>query len=290
MSSLGDYFKRLGRKTAEIHVKVNRVASPFLAAGATVVGGPVLGELVAGGNAELGRYLRATQARHEGDYDDARRLGRGERKRVFIYSQAGVGAGTIANVTLAAVNSGNILTQSFLGQGGSQLFNVGGTNIFTSAPKAALNQSASYPMVATQSASKAAAPGAEHLVMKQVAPGVHAFVPASAPGTPVMGGGAGSLMEVAATGGGGLAEKLALGGLAAGQTYLNKPPVPAASSKDMNDMSAQELATMMAMLGGGGGGPSDSRAPRNAALPGQDGGGSGLLWIGLGLAALYFLS
>lgn len=266
--SLRKYFKRLGRKTAKLHTKVNRVAVPVLAAGASYFGGPVAGAAVTAAGAEASRYFRATQARNEGDYADARRLGRGERKRVAILGAAGTGAGVLGSGITAAFTGGNIFTQSLLGQGGSQLFGVGGPNIFTPVP---VSHTADLSTIVTQG----------NLLSQKSGTAVPNIVT--------------SLDTAATTPGESLWGKAALGALSMAQQASSRvltPRAPGPDKEDMDSMSPWELMAMQAAMGGGGGSdgdPSDSRGPRNAGTPGE-GGGNGLLWVGGGLLLLMLLS
>lgn len=102
--SLRKTLKKIGRKTAAIHVKINRVAVPVVAAAGTYFGGPVVGAAVTAVGASASTYFRATQARNEGTFGrEARALGRGERKRVALYGAAGTGAGWATSIAVGAL-------------------------------------------------------------------------------------------------------------------------------------------------------------------------------------------
>jgi len=141
MASFRKSLKRLGRKTAKIHVKVGRVLTPVVAAGASFIGGPVAGAAVTAAGAEASRYFRATQARHEGQRDRARALGRGERKRVAIYGGIATGAGALGSGLTTALQGGTLgqsLSAGLFGQGGSSI--LGNTQtLFASKTQQALN-------------------------------------------------------------------------------------------------------------------------------------------------------
>lgn len=124
----GNFFKRLGRKTAKLHTKINRVVVPVVAAGAGAIGGAPAAAAVTALGAQASYYFRATQARNEGLMGrDARARGRGERKRVAIYGAIGGGAGMLgsgaANL-IAGKSFSSALGATFFGQGGAQILGI----------------------------------------------------------------------------------------------------------------------------------------------------------------------
>ncbi len=131
------FWKRLGRKTAKVSVKVNRVTTPIVAAAAGYFYGAPGAAAVTAIGAESGRYFRATQARDEGVTGrSARALGRGERKRVAIYGAIGGGAGMLGSgiTTLARGYSvPQALGNTLFGQSGGHILGIGGT-VFDAAP------------------------------------------------------------------------------------------------------------------------------------------------------------
>ncbi len=134
--SLRESLKKLGRKTAKLHTRINRVFTPVASAAAGFIGGAPAAAAVTAVGAESGRYFRATQARNEGDYTNARRLGRGERKRVAIYGAAAGGAGMLGSGVYGLATGSTFsqsLGQAAFGQGGAHILGIGG-GIFEKAP------------------------------------------------------------------------------------------------------------------------------------------------------------
>lgn len=123
-----NFFKKIGRKTAKIHTKINRVFVPVASAAAGFIGGAPAAAAVTAAGAQASYYFRATQARNEGKMGhDARALGRGERKRVAIYGAAGGGAGMLgsgaANL-IAGKSLSSALGATVFGQGGSNILGI----------------------------------------------------------------------------------------------------------------------------------------------------------------------
>ncbi len=133
----GGFFKRLGRKSAKVATKINRVATPVAAAAAGYLYGAPGAAAVTALGATAGRYSRATQARNEGIKGrEARALGRGERKRVAIYGAIGGGAGMLGSGVTGLIRGESLLNaggQALFGQHGSQLLGIAGNTIFTPA-------------------------------------------------------------------------------------------------------------------------------------------------------------
>ncbi len=123
--SLRKWVKRVGRKAAPVAYKVGRVVTPVAGAVAGYFAGPVGGAVVGAIGGSAGYYARATTARAEGTRGRAaRELGRGERKRQFIYGLAGGAAGALGSgVTALAAGQGvgTAATSTLFGQGGQQL-------------------------------------------------------------------------------------------------------------------------------------------------------------------------
>jgi len=160
--AIGKYFKRLGRKTAKIHTKINRVATPIAAAAAGYFAGAPGAAAVTAIGAQSGYYFRATQARNEGTKGRAaRELGRGERKRVAIYGAIGGGAGMLGSFgtsLIAGKGLGNSLVALGLGQSGAELTGAGsifskstsGTSQFVTTANLAAQKSTGVPGLVTQ--------------------------------------------------------------------------------------------------------------------------------------------
>lgn len=129
--SLRKWVKRVGRKAAPVAYKVGRVVTPVVAAAGSFIGGPVVGAAISGIGGSAGYYARATAARADGTRGRAaRELGRGERRRQFIYGMAGSGVGSAAAGVVAAAGGatfGQTVGAVAFGHGGSELLGIGGT-------------------------------------------------------------------------------------------------------------------------------------------------------------------
>jgi len=138
VSRIGKFFKRVGRKTAKIHTKVNRVFVPIASAGAGFIGGAPAAAAVTALGAQSSYYFRATEARNQGLHGKAARdFGRKERKRVAIYGAIGGGAGMVGSFGYGLATGNSFLAalgQGAVGQGGAQLLNIGDSTIFSKAP------------------------------------------------------------------------------------------------------------------------------------------------------------
>jgi hypothetical protein len=170
--SLRKYFKRLGRKTAKIHTKVNRVFVPVASAAAGYLGGAPAAAAVTAIGAQSSYYFRATQARNEGIRGRAARVkGRQERTRVSIYGAIGGGAGMLGSgVTslIAGSSFSQALGATAFGQGGANILGIGGTifsktpegaSAFVTAGNLAAQKGSSVPGLVTQAQLKASLAG-----------------------------------------------------------------------------------------------------------------------------------
>ncbi len=177
--SLRKWVKRVGRSAAPVAYKVGRVVTPVVGAVAGYFAGPVGGAVVGAIGGSAGYYARATAARADGTTGRAaRELGRGERKRQFIYGVAGGGVGSLASGLTTAFmggTAGQSIGAGLAGQGGSQLLG-GGATIFTKAGPVL------GPSVATPGAGASVGP-----LAWQTINGVPVYAPLSAGGTPMLG-------------------------------------------------------------------------------------------------------
>lgn len=272
----GGFFKRLGRKTAKLSTKINRVAVPIVAAGAGALGGAPAAAAVTALGAQASYYFRATQARNEGVMGrDARARGRGERKRVAIYGAIGGGAGMLTSGVYTLASGGTIsqaLGTTAFGQGGKALlFGSEGTifakspldgSTFVTAGNLAAQKSSPVPGLVTQSQLSS-----------------------------VLAGGSTPTEAAAAAGGSGgtIAKALGLATTVLGQTKLPGTPGGAPLTRP-NDSSYREglLDGLLSGQGGGGGGSSgDSGGGFMNAPTGEHAALSPAMLLGLGLGALF---
>ncbi len=279
----GGFFKRLGRKTAKLSTKINRVAVPIVSAGAGLVGGAPAAAAVTALGAQASYYFRATQARNEGLQGKAARdRGRGERKRVAIYGAVGGGVGMLgsgaANL-IAGKSFSSALGATVFGQGGAQLLGIDNT-LFA---KNAID--GSNFVTAANLASQKASPVPGLVTQSQL--------------SSVLAGGSTPTEAAAATAGGSggtLAKSLGLATTLLGQTKLPLPGTSGGASPTQPNDAAYREGLLEGLLSGMGGG--------GAAGGGDSGGGLGgfmnaptgestlstPVLIALGLGALYFIS
>ncbi len=271
--SLRKYFKRLGRKTAKVNVKIGRVLTPVVSVAAGFVGGPALSAAVTAGGAAAGGYWRATQARNEGQYDRARALGRGERKRVAVYGAIGGGAGSLGSGAYTLATGGTItqaIGTTFLGQGGAQLLGVPGHNFFGTAtqnqlaagqgPFGALNPAVSGTQLSSvsKSAGLGSTAGTVPAGFGSTAGSIPAEFGSTAGNVPPGFGSTSSVPSgsVGSTGSGILGtgvswSDVGTGALGLGYKYLNRP---AGTPDNGSFVTHDDLAGIMSGLFGGGGG------------------------------------
>jgi hypothetical protein len=112
--------KRVLRGTAKQQVYANRIAGAGASFAASYFAGPVAGEAVAGAFSVGGGYLRTVQARNEGKANDARRLGRSERKRELIVDSIAAGGGALSAAGVTAVGGGSAAQTISAFGGGTQ--------------------------------------------------------------------------------------------------------------------------------------------------------------------------
>ncbi len=237
--SLRKSIKRLGRKTAKIHVKVNRVFTPVVAAGASFFYGPAAGAAVTAAGAQASYYFRGTQARAEGTKGRAaRELGRGERKRVAIYGAAGTGAGALGAGLTTAFNGGTLgqsLSSGLFGQHGSAILGNTGSIFATQAPNVS-----GFVTAGTLAAQKSSA--------------VPGLVTQSQLASSLAGGSTPTELAAAAAGGVSTTDKLITSSLGLLSTYAARP-ASTGQNGNINPNSYGGLGPDLAsMFGGGGGG------------------------------------
>ncbi len=278
----GGFFKRLGRKTAKLSTKINRVAVPIISAGAGAIGGAPAAAAVTAIGAQASYYFRATQARNEGQMGpDARARGRGERKRVAIYGAVGGGAGMLGSGVYTLASGGTLaqaLGTTAFGQGGKALLFGSEGTIFANN---GLN--GSNFVTAANLASQKASPVPGLVTQSQL--------------SSVLAGGATPTEAAAAVGGGSggtLAKVLGVGTTLLGQTKL-PGTTGGAPPTQPNDAAYREglLEGLLSGMGGGGGGGGDSGGGGLGGFMNAPTGESTLstpVLIALGLGALYFIS
>ncbi len=238
MASAKKFFKRLGRKTAKIHVKVNRVFTPVVAAGAGFFFGAPGAAAVTAAGAEASRYFRATQARNEGQHSRARALGRGERKRVAIYGAAAGGAGMVGAGLTTAFGGGTLgqsVSSGLFGQYGSHILGntgtifatggVDGVSTFVTAGNLAAQKASPVPGLVTQS---------------QLSPAL-------------AGGSTPAELAAAAAGGASTTDKLITTGMGLLQAYGQAKPVPYGTPGINPNAYGPQLSDLFPAGGGGGG-------------------------------------
>lgn len=125
-----DHLKPAVRTVLGWHAEVGKVAIPVVSAGVTYWAGPIAGEAVAYGATRVQQVAEQAALRNEGVYgQDNADQARAMANRTFLYSQIGVGAGTLASLgTGIATGSslGQTTSQTLFGQGGSSALGTGG--------------------------------------------------------------------------------------------------------------------------------------------------------------------
>lgn len=279
---MANFFKRLGRKTAKISTRINRIATPIVAAGAGYFGGPVAGAAVTALGAQAGYYFRGTQARNEGLHGrDARARARGERKRVAIYGSIGTGAGAVGSFATSLIGGSSLgdaaLAGGFGQAGKALLFGSSGTIFATGGPSGVSN------LVTTGN------------FASQKASAVPGIVTQSQFAQQIAGGSTSAEAAAAAAGKSGesslLAKTLGLVTTVASQTKLPGTPGGAPPTSPYGSSYLDGLLAGSQMGGGGGGGDAGGGglSPWMNA-PADDSKMSPALVAALGIGALLLLS
>jgi hypothetical protein len=243
--SLRKSLKKLGRKTAKVSAKINRVTTPIASAAAGFLYGAPGAAAVTAIGAQSGYYFRSTQARDEGITGrSARALGRGERKRVAIYGAAGGGAGMLTSGIVGLTRGASLLEaggHTLFGQSGAQILGLSNNTVFS--PVAS---NVSGFITPANFASQKALPVPGLVTQSQIAPSL-------AGGTSELAG--------AGTSGGSLGAKLLGTVPSLLSAYSTAKPVSSGANGSINPNTYGDLSSM---LGGGGGG-------------GDSGGGGGFM-------------